>query len=56
MIKDPGSFTRFRENLKNINCLINSEASISLIHLPLYRILGLGDPKVTSIILQLADR
>ncbi|XP_022858955.1 uncharacterized protein LOC111379749 [Olea europaea var. sylvestris] len=57
-LKDPGGFTLpcFIGNLQGINCLIDSGASINLIPLPLYRKLGLGDPKAASIILQLADR
>ncbi|XP_022889000.1 uncharacterized protein LOC111404422 [Olea europaea var. sylvestris] len=56
--KDPGGFTLPFSigNLQGINCLIDSGASINLIPLPLYRKLGLGDPKAASIILQLADR
>lgn len=55
-LKDPGSFNLPCPigNLNTINCLINSGASINLIPLPLYRKLGLGNPKATSIILQLA--
>ncbi|XP_022843304.1 uncharacterized protein LOC111366842 [Olea europaea var. sylvestris] len=57
-LKDPESFTLpcFIGNLNDINCLIDSIANINLIPLPLYRKLGLGVPKATSIILQLADR
>ncbi|XP_022899408.1 uncharacterized protein LOC111412718 [Olea europaea var. sylvestris] len=56
-LKDPESFTLPCSigNLQVINCLIDSGASINLIHLSLYGNLGLGDPKEASIILQLAD-
>ncbi|XP_022873217.1 uncharacterized protein LOC111392182 [Olea europaea var. sylvestris] len=57
-LKDLGSFTLPCSigNLNKINCLIDSGVSINFIPLPLYRKLGLGDPKAASIILQLADR
>ncbi|XP_022871117.1 uncharacterized protein LOC111390329 [Olea europaea var. sylvestris] len=57
-LKDPRSFTLPYSigNLHDINCLIDSGASINLIPLPLYRKLGLGDLKAASIILQLADQ
>ncbi|XP_022876965.1 uncharacterized protein LOC111395199 [Olea europaea var. sylvestris] len=57
-LKDPGSFTLPCSigDLNDINFLIDSGASINLISLPLYRKLGLGDPKAASIILQLAER
>ncbi|XP_022891905.1 uncharacterized protein LOC111406760 [Olea europaea var. sylvestris] len=57
-LKDPGSFTLPYSigNLNDINCLIDSGASINLIPLTLYRKLGLGVPKAASIILQLADQ
>ncbi|XP_022846320.1 uncharacterized protein LOC111369065 [Olea europaea var. sylvestris] len=52
-LKDLGGFTLPCSigNLQGINCLIDSGASINLNPLPLYRKLGLGDPKVASIIL-----
>lgn len=57
-LKDPESFNLpyFIGNLHDINCLIDSGASLNLIPLPLYKKLGLGNHKVASIILQLADR
>ncbi|XP_022860721.1 uncharacterized protein LOC111381202, partial [Olea europaea var. sylvestris] len=57
-LKDPWSFSLPCSigNFHNINCLIDLEASIILISLPLYRKLGLRDPKVAPIILQLTDR
>ncbi|XP_022855738.1 uncharacterized protein LOC111376959 [Olea europaea var. sylvestris] len=57
-LKGSGSFTLPCSigNLNDINCLIDSGVSINSIPLPLYRKLGLGDPKAASIILPLADR
>lgn len=57
-LKDPQSFTPPCSigNLNTIKCFIDSGASINLVPLPLYRKLGLGNPKAVSIILQLADQ
>ncbi|XP_022863094.1 uncharacterized protein LOC111383246 [Olea europaea var. sylvestris] len=57
-LKDPGGFTLPCSigNLQGFKFLIDSGASINLIPLPLYRKLGLRDPKAASIILQLVDR
>lgn len=56
-LKDPRSFTLpYSIGLHNIHYLIDLETKINLIPLPLYKKLGLRDPTVAFIILQLVDR
>ncbi|XP_070015994.1 uncharacterized protein [Nicotiana sylvestris] len=57
-LKDPGSFT-IHVRIGNIDmgrALCNLGASINLMPLSLLKQLGLGDPKPTTVMLQLADR
>jgi len=43
------------ENLKFDNVLCNLDASINLMPPSIFRALGLGEPKLTTVSLQLAD-
>ncbi|XP_070003121.1 uncharacterized protein [Nicotiana sylvestris] len=57
-LKDPGSFT-IPVRIGNIDvgrALCNLGASINLMPLSLFKQLGLGDPRPTTMILQLSDR
>ena len=57
-LKDPSSFTVQITIGKNVHArgLCDLGSSINLMPLSLYQKLGLGSPKRTTVILQLADR
>jgi len=57
-LKDPGSYSIpcIIENLKFDNILYDLSAIINLMPLSIFRALGLGEPKQTTVSLQLTDR
>ncbi|XP_060183047.1 uncharacterized protein LOC132613001 [Lycium barbarum] len=57
-LKDPGSFTIFIiiANIEVGLASFDLGASINLLHTSVFRTLGLGEPRPTTVILQLADK